>query len=180
MSVIDKVENSLKELALRDVDKCFKGGAKVGAFLLLGCLIDAAAGFWKGHDTTRNDYKDFIRKYLSNYDPESLYVDLRCKLVHSYSEGGSYELKDGRQDMHLKQWAGLANKVVLNYEDFYVDVANAITNLMQDARTDITIGTNFKNRYQNNGVVEVHNKMLFDYESEMLESTELTGNGQNF
>lgn len=92
MSVIDKVEKSLKELALSDVDKCFKGGAKVGAFILLGCLIDAATGFWKGQDTTRTDYKDFVRQYLPKCDPESLYADLRCKLVHSYSEGGSYEL----------------------------------------------------------------------------------------
>lgn len=178
MSVIDKVEKSLKELALSDVDKCFKGGAKVGAFILLGCLIDAATGFWKGQDTTRTDYKDFVRQYLPKYDPESLYADLRCKLIHSYSEGGSYDLKDGRPGLHLQQCAGMAGKLILNYEDFYSDVASAIGNLIQDARRDAKVRLNFENRYSGNGVVEVYDKMIYDYGSETLETTELTGNCQ--
>jgi len=62
----------------------------MGAFILCSCLIDAIAGFRKGCDTDRYDYKGFIYKNMTSYDKEKMYSDLRCKLVHSYSEGGSY------------------------------------------------------------------------------------------
>jgi len=86
MTEADKINviiESLKANALGDIKRASNEGSKMGAFILCSCLIDAMAGFVKGADTTRTDYMIFISNYLTKYDPNSLYTDLRCKLVHT-------------------------------------------------------------------------------------------------
>ena len=99
---ISTIINSLTCCALGDIKKASSGGSKMGAFILCSCLIDAMAGFVKGADTIHTDFKNFVRDYLPSYRPNELYHDLRCKLVHSYSEGGSYLFTDAKGHLHLQ------------------------------------------------------------------------------
>lgn len=44
------------------------------------------------------------KKYLgAKYDEARLYNDLRCKLVHNSSEGGSYVFTDDKSLLHMRK-----------------------------------------------------------------------------
>lgn len=151
---INTVIDSLKRCALGDIKKASTGGSKMGAFILCSCLIDAMAGFIKGADTERSDYKNFVRDYLSSYVPENLYNDLRCKLVHSYSEGGSYLFVDAKSHLHLQINNG---KTIINLENFIIDIENALSGFsrkLQDSN-ETTLRQNAIQRLDNNGIIQV-------------------------
>ena len=125
----------------------------MGAFILCSCLIDAVAGFEKGSDTNKTDYICFVKKHLPNYDAASLYEDLRCKLVHSYSEGGSYLFTDAKPQLH----GGFqGNQTVINLEDFVADIASALEAFATDiSGNDVLLRSNAIKRYKSNGIIEV-------------------------
>ncbi len=151
---IATIIESLKHCALGDIKKASTGGSKVGAFILCSCLIDAMAGFIKGADTGQRDYKDFVRDYLSSYVPENLYQDLRCKLVHSYSEGGSYLFVDAKSHLHLQKNNG---KTIINLENFIDDIENALNEFsrkLQDP-SETALRQKAIQRLDNNGIIQV-------------------------
>jgi hypothetical protein len=153
----DKIKiviESLTSNALGDVKRASGGGSKMGAFILCSCLIDAMAGFVKGADTTRTDYISFVRDYLTKYDPNSLYTDLRCKLVHSYSEGGSYLFVDAKPQLHFTQQN---SKTIINLEDFIADIEKSLETL-RDKLSDvneIALRQNAVTRFDANGIIQV-------------------------
>jgi len=55
----------------------------MGAFILCSCYIDYLAGFRFGKPGGGKDYKKFIEIYLPNYDPDTIYTDMRCGIVHN-------------------------------------------------------------------------------------------------
>jgi hypothetical protein len=89
------------------------------------------AGFEKGGDTRGDDYKCFVRRRLQGYDPEKLYSDLRCKLVHSYSEGRSYSFVDDKADQHRQPFG---SKIVINLENFIDETKAALEAFASDIR----------------------------------------------
>lgn len=124
--IIVKIKFSLKEMAFKDIEKASKGGSKMGAFILASCFIDCLAGFRYGRQATGKNYRDFVKEYMTDqYNPIKLYKDLRCKLVHNYSEGGSYMFVDGKPQIHQKKTKD--NKTVLNLECFLHDLKAAMT-----------------------------------------------------
>jgi len=125
----------------------------MGAFILCSCLIDAVAGFEKGCDTKGVDYIDFVKRRLQSYNPKQLYEDLRCKLVHGYSEGGSYLFTDARPDLH----GGFQGaKTVINLENFIADIQTALDSFASEiASTASPLRGNAINRYKSNGIIEV-------------------------
>jgi hypothetical protein len=142
---------------LKDIKKASDGGSKIGAFILCSCLIDALAGFLKGKNTNKSNYKDFVRDYLSSYNPENLYKDLRCKLVHSYSEGGSYFFTDQNNSRHLQNYDG---KQVINLENFIQDIESALDNIENKIKKshEVVLRQNIIQRYDNNGVIQIHHQ----------------------
>ncbi len=125
--LIQQMRTSLIDMAFGDINRASNGGAKMGAFILCSCYIDYLAGFRFGRQTTGRDYKEFINLYLKGYDPETVYHDLRCGIVHNYSEGGSYTFMHAHPDLHFYRPGGMG-KISLNLENFISDLETA-TNL---------------------------------------------------
>jgi len=122
--LIGQMNTSLIDMAFGDIIRAANGGAKMGAFILCSCYIDYLAGFRFGRRTTRKDYKEFIKLYLTGYDPETVYHDLRCGIVHNYSEGGSYTFMHELPDLHFYKPGGFG-KICLNLENFISDLETA-------------------------------------------------------
>ena len=132
--IIDHIKYVLHDMAFLDIKRASSGNAKMGAFILASCFIDYMAGFVCGHQTRMKDYEDFVLHYLpSIYHPSKLYKDLRCGLVHNYSEGGSYWFKDNKPELHGQTANG---KIIINLENFIEDLEKALRKLLQEIQSD--------------------------------------------
>jgi len=150
---IEAIIYSLETHALGDIHRASAGASKIGAFILCSCLIDAISGFEKGSDTNGTDYTKFVGKRLKAYNANNLYRDLRCKLVHSYSEGGSFSFVDGQSDLH---GASHGSKTVINLENFIADITAALASFAADIRgADTALRTKALIRLNSNGVIRV-------------------------
>ncbi len=135
--IINNIKFSLFEMAFLDIKRASEGKSKMGAFILSSCFIEYITGFRYGKETNGKDYKRFVAKYLTSYDAEKLYKDLRCKLVHNYSEGGSYMFTDNKAEFHLKKTT--SNKLMLNLENFIDDIENALKTYFDELEKDVNI-----------------------------------------
>jgi hypothetical protein len=125
--------HSLYDMAFLDIKRASRGKSKMGAFILSSCFIEYLTGFRYGKETNNADYKNFVKDYLPKYDKEKLYKDLRCKLVHNYSEGGSYTFVDKHYKLHLNETQD--NKIVLNLASFVKDLENAINKYFTELKS---------------------------------------------
>lgn len=140
-------------MAFLDIKRASNGKSKMGAFILASCFIEYMAGFVVGRETKGEDYKQFVKDYLPNtYDPEKLYADLRCKLVHNYSEGGSYIFADGKPDLHGKN---LGNKMVVNLENFVDDIECALKKVINELNSDSEKWEKAEQRYDKIGILGI-------------------------
>jgi hypothetical protein len=150
--LVEILDKYLLGWAFRDIERASKGEAKLGAFILGACFIDAMAGFFKGIDREEakrksgSRFKDFVEKYLPQYEPERLWEDLRCGLVHSYAEGGGYEFTHSKSQFHFTKSS--RGKVILNLEDFLEDLKEAYNKLRVDILTNKDIFDKAKKRYE--------------------------------
>lgn len=151
-ALINALDKSLYDWALGDIKRAsIEGSAKMAGFILGACFIDAMAGFWAG--TYERDkgpagirFKCFVHKYLSQYDEVKLWKDLRCGLAHSYAEGGTYVLTDGKRGLHRKKHH--TGKTILNLEDFIEDLEKAYYKLVEDIRQNNDIFCRAKMRFE--------------------------------
>ncbi|MDD4622863.1 MAG: hypothetical protein PHG71_06470 [Kiritimatiellae bacterium] len=152
---IKAIVTSLRDNALGDIKRASAGESKMGAFILSSCLIDAIAGFMKGSDTNHADYKCFVCKYMSTYNKDDIYTDLRCKLVHSYSEGGSYWFTDNKRTLHLSKHTD--GKTIVNLEDFIEEIESALTAYTTDLQNtgNQALRTSAIKRFDGNGIIQV-------------------------
>jgi hypothetical protein len=129
--LVATLDRSLLEMAYGDIIRAsIQGSAKMAGFILGSCFIDMLAGFYFGitqEDLKKREsgkrYKEFVGKYLTRYDAEVLYKDLRCGLVHDYAEGGSYTFTDNHPELHFK--ITVQGKIILNLENFLDDLKAA-------------------------------------------------------
>lgn len=139
--------------AYKDIERAsIYGEAKLAGFILGACFIDAMAGFYAGlkKENVKNGsskrFKDFTTKYLTKYNAEKLYEDLRCGLVHSYAEGGTYVFTDANKaGFHFNKTP--KSKTILNLEDFLSDLREAYNKLRRDILTDNNVFLKAKDRY---------------------------------
>jgi hypothetical protein len=135
---IDHIQSTLEDMAFKDIEQASAAFSKMGAFILGSCFINCMAGFVCGREARGNHYKDFVRAYLPSYDPEKLWKDLRCALVHNYTEGGSYVFVDNQQAQHGQPAPNNKNKTIINLENFVDDLRNAMRKLLHEIKTDDT------------------------------------------
>ncbi|MFH1717733.1 MAG: hypothetical protein ABIF19_10305 [Planctomycetota bacterium] len=135
-----------------------QGPAKLAGFILGACFIDAMAGFLSGIDRdsakkgSGKRFQDFVKKYMDQYDPDKLWQDLRCGLVHSYAAGDTYAFTDNNKaGFHFELTA--RGKVILNLEDFCADLRKAYARFRKDILTDRTVFLNAKRRYKSMGLM---------------------------
>ncbi len=140
-------------MAFLDIKRALSGKSKMGAFILASCFIDYMAGFVCGRETKSKDYQDFVRDYLpSIYNPLKLYKDLRCKLVHDYSEGGSYVFTDDKPQLHGQAANG---RTIINLENFIDDLENVLHKLLQEIESDPSKKQKAFNRYKSIGLLYI-------------------------
>lgn len=136
------LDNFLFGWEYKDIERAsIFGEAKLAGFILGACFIDALAGFYAGLEKkdaksgSGKRFKDFTVKYLPQYDAEKLYEDLRCGLVHSYAEGGTYVFTDANKaGFHLNKTP--KGKIILNLEDFLSDLRKAYSDYRNDILTN--------------------------------------------
>ena len=157
--LVDTLDHYLFGWGYRQIEQAsIHGEAKLAGFILGACFIDAMAGFYAGVDKKKvmrgsdKRFKDFVKRYLTRYNPNSLYHDLRCGLVHSYAEGGSYVFTDANKagfhfDLHY------TNKTILNLEDFCADLREAYRMLRSDILAGKTEFENAKHRFESMGLM---------------------------
>ena len=114
---LNRLKESVIFMAFWDIIRASSGNSKMGAFILCSCYIDYLAFYYSNKSDPNKRYKEFVDIFLPKYDKEKLYKDLRCKLVHNYSEGGSYSFIYNNPSYHL-----LLNnkngKTFINLENF--------------------------------------------------------------
>jgi hypothetical protein len=111
------------------------------------------AGFACGHGANSKDYIDFARDYLPAYDPVKLYKDLRCEIVHNFSEGGSYVFCFSLPQFHGREVED--GRVIINLENFIGDLKNAMYKLLDEIRTDSKKRRMAVNRLKQVGLIGV-------------------------
>ncbi len=132
---INRLKFSLVHMAYTDIKKAVSENLIMGSFILCSCYIDYLAYYYSSNDNIGTRYKEFIKKYLGLYDPESLYKDLRCKLVHNYSEGGSYIFTHNAPINHL-QLNSKYNKIYINLNNFISDLEHATEHFFNDLQNN--------------------------------------------
>ncbi len=153
------IDSSLLEKEYGDIERAsIQGDAKLAGFILGACFIDAMAGFYCGINKEEAKYnsgkrfKDFVSRYLTQYDAETLYIDLRCGLVHSYAEGGSYVFTDANKGgSHFKMTP--KGKTILNLEDFLKDLKDAYRKWRDDVIKNDNLFKNAMKRYKSMGLM---------------------------
>jgi len=151
---INSLWHSLHDMAFQDIKRASGGNAKMGAFILASCYIDYLSGFRYGKNTKGLDYVRFVREYLTDkYDASKLYQDLRCKLVHNYSEGGSYAFTDNHPERHNVKIPD--GRIMLNLENFIDDIESVLNQYFEELRTDDEKFKLAQNRYNKLGILTI-------------------------
>lgn len=156
LQVLDKY---LYGWAYKDIERAsVHGSAKLAGFILGASFIDAMASFYAGVDReaakTKSGarFKHFVIKYLSEYDADDLWADLRCGLVHSYAEGGTYVFTDNNKaGAHFSKTP--RGKIVLNLEDFCADLRKAYNAFRSDIVSDRDIFLKAEYRFRSMGLM---------------------------
>ena len=152
--IIKRITLSIKEMALGDVKRAMVGKSKIGAIILGSCLIDCLATFYYGDCSTKKNYKGFINKFLPQYNSQNFYKDLRCKLVHNYSEGGSYVFKDNKPNEHLKKYKK-SNKIIINLENFIEELEKIVDDYLKLITNDDVAYQNALKKIQSSGLLGI-------------------------
>jgi hypothetical protein len=154
-----KMDEPLVKWAMADIKRAaFDGKAKLAGFIFGACLIDAMAGYYMG--TTKQTmlkpspterFKRFVQQYLTAYNSDDLWKDLRCGLVHSYVDGGAYAFVDNVVGAHFRVHNG---KTVLNLENFLNDIEAAYQSFRADILSDSDRYAKASKRYESLGIME--------------------------
>jgi hypothetical protein len=150
-AAVAHIKHALYDMAFLDIKRASNGDSKMGAFILASCFIEYMAGFACGRETRKKDYESFVRHYLPPiYNPAKLYTDLRCKLVHNYSEGGSYWLTYDHPELHgIKEH----NRTFINLENLVDDLESALRELMNQIEMGLPAQQRAANRYRSIGLL---------------------------
>ena len=134
--IINHIENSLRKFDLRDIKLISKQDTVIASFILCSCFIEHLCTFRYGmiKDVGRKEFGDFVKEYLSKYDPKKLRNDLRNRLVHNYSLGESYALIMGYPNLHLQNLNELQQ--YLNLENFINDLEDAFEKYINELRVN--------------------------------------------
>jgi len=136
--IIDQIIHSFSKYNLRDIQEINNHELDfiIAEFILCSCFIDQVSGFRYNTDKVGKRYRQFVREYLSSYNSNELYEDLRNKLVHNYSVGSYYGLTRNAPSMHLKEVNGILN---LNLENFISDLKAALDKYISELKNDSSI-----------------------------------------
>lgn len=147
VEIIDQIILSFRYYCLGDISKCRENGMPIASFILCTCFIDQLSEHRYYKQKLKEDkFITFIKEYFDScYDPDSIYKDLRSKLVHNYSTNGKYRLTDGHPAKHLKRED---NKTWINIDEFIKDTTVAFNKYCHQLLVDRNIQLIAINHYK--------------------------------
>ena len=152
---LPQIHEGLRDMAFGDISRAIGGQSVMGGFILAACFIDYMAGFWHGPkekgERDGDIYQDFLREFLPMYNAEKLYSDLRCRLVHNYSEGGSFIFAHEFPDRHLTRAEN--GKVYVNLENFVEELRVALDRLLHLVDSDGDVQLRAIMRWREHGIL---------------------------
>ena len=146
------LDKSLYEMAFRDILAIReKKVASMSCFVLLSCFIDYLSGYYSGSKkTTKRYFLEFCERYLPRYDANVLYKDIRCKLVHQYTEPRSLIFSDSSKREHLGKYQ---DRLIMDLDTFIEDIESAWLEYRSDIMKDEQIYKKALKRYLENGTL---------------------------
>jgi hypothetical protein len=128
------------------------GSTPLAAFILVSCAIDFLAGFMCGITSFKPSagessriYKAFVTKYLPQYDPEDVYINVRCRLAHNYTIGEDVALTNLKPQWHDPK--GQNGQKTINFEDFCADFQAGARVYFNDLTIDPNLQAAFLRRF---------------------------------
>ena len=149
--IINQIIKSFSEYNLRDIKEIGRLADNeqmdfvIAEFTLCSCLIDQISGFRYNTDKVGLRYKQFVRDYLPNYDPQKLYSDIRNRLVHNYSIGEFYQIAR-RSDSSQPPADSRTTRIFLT--NFIGDLEDALNKFIFQLKHDVGIRCNAVKWYQ--------------------------------
>ncbi|TSC73117.1 MAG: hypothetical protein G01um101438_140 [Parcubacteria group bacterium Gr01-1014_38] len=148
--LVSELDSSFLKVALVDIQRALSENTNLAVFILGVCMIDALAGFYGGKEKLTNDgnadrFKNFARKYLTQYNADDLW-EVRNGLLHSYAVE-KYSFVNKKSHLHGTLTNG---GKLINDENFYNDLKTAYENFKNDILAtpeQNAIITNSKKRY---------------------------------
>lgn len=159
--LVRKLDGNLYGLAYKDIKEIIsKSLPELAIFILCACFIDAMASFYFG--VTKENmggsgvrFKEFVKKYLTQYNADDLYHSLRCGLVHSYADEGKYKFIQRKSLWHQKSDCSGKRKLI-NDENFADDVEKAYFKFREDVLLESERFDRAKERYLDAGLMEIN------------------------
>lgn len=149
---------SIKATLTITKDETGQNTSPLVTYLLLSCAIDIIAGFYSGRDemnprpgTLGRQYKEFLKAYMSNYDPEIIYKGLRCALAHNFVLDPTLALITGRPELHNQ--IDHQNRLTINMENMLDEFELAVSRYFQALESNIILQKKFKQRFEKLGFV---------------------------
>ena len=115
---IDEFEAYFDAQVVGEIQKAIDNKMGATAYILISCAIDCLASFWRGRDSSRTVYRDFVDEFFGGlYDGNELYRDLRCRLVHNYTLGERIIVCWDEPDIHRS--CTDTGELILNLDQFF-------------------------------------------------------------
>jgi hypothetical protein len=156
--VNDQIENLRSALFDESLDGIRKTGEvyPLGAYLLVGAMIDMLAGLWRAPERDndgkqRDRYIGFVHEFFPARYAEmemgpKLWGDLRCRPLHNFSAEGVMFADSQRGDnIHLRPDRE-RGRVLLHWPEFLADYTGALERYWAALESDSAIRANAERR----------------------------------
>ncbi len=152
MKTLDDLES-----ALRGSFRAVTDARRMGSFILGFCFIEWMARYYFARRTSAEDYREFVNRFLPQYDANEMYNFLRCGLVHGFTDRGKgYDFREDCPNSHLKITklkGGAGSRRVLNLLNFQNDLEGAMIELLEVLRTNPEMANRALYHFQTSGMI---------------------------
>lgn len=133
------------------------------AFITGFCFIDCLATYYFARDGNPDDYKTFVKRFFpGEYDAEALYHQVRCGLVHNFTEKSGknrpgHDFREDRPRDHLKLKSVKGEKKrrlrVINLSNFKDELKKALAELLEILNNNPELARRAIERYKKVGLI---------------------------
>lgn len=158
-NLVEILDKAFISLALEDINRALNSNTNTAVFILGSCFIEALAGFYCGQTDpnlqgkSRDQFVQFVTKYLPQYNSQDLWKSLRNGLVHSYTDKGKYLFVNKKRELHCSRHQGRG--LIINDENFAEDLANAYNQFRSEILNDPNIFLKAQQRFDAFGITHI-------------------------
>ena len=159
--LVKNLDKAFASIALEDIKRAvhIDTNTTMAVFILGSCFIESLAGFYCGqtdpnsYGKSKDQFVEFVTKYLPKYNPQDMWQSLRNGLVHSYTDKGKYLYVNKKRDLHHLQHQGRG--LFINDENFVEELENAYEQFRYDVLNDPNIFLKTQQRFDAFGVMHI-------------------------